>query len=170
MKLIIAKVFLLNNFQTTLLISYISQHYVELYIAQILENMEEMFWKYVHMHTLRNKTKLHVLFYCLLKSRRIYSPSHTGIGGSHSSGETMGSNAPQDQVVYSEPLQDVTLPNLTSASRQQYDLSTKAVNKSSQEQLASRKSRDVPDIKSDSQVVSSIVSSECFIHDKFIDS
>ena len=111
-----------------------------------------------------------MLFYCLPKSRRIYSPSHTGIGGSHSSGETIGSNAPQDQVVYSEPLQVITLPNLTSASRQHYDLSTKAVNKSCQEQPASRKSSDVPDIKSDSQAVSSSVSSECFIHYKFVDS
>ena len=83
----------------------------------------------------------------------MYSPNHPGISGSYLSGGTIYSNASasQDQVVYSVPLKTVTLP---STSRRQHTLSTKPVNKTSQEQPPSKESSDVDDTKRDTQAVS----------------
>ena len=68
-----------------------------------------------------------------------------GIDGSRLSEGTTGKNTPQDQVVYSEPLETVTLPNQTSTSVQQQTLSNKA------EQPPGRESSDVHDTKRGTQ-------------------
>ena len=81
----------------------------------------------------------------------MYSPNHPGISRSYLSGGTIDSNASQDQVVYSVPSKTVTLP---STSRRQHTLSTKPVNKKSQEQPPSKESSDVDDTKRDTQAVS----------------
>ena len=90
---------------------------------------------------------------CLLNSRLIYSPSYNVIGDSHSSERIIGRKAPQDQVVYSQPLQTLTFPDQCLTSRQQHALSAEAVNKTSQEQPPSGEGSDVDDTERDIQAV-----------------
>ena len=64
-----------------------------------------------------------------------------GIDRSSLSEGTTGKNIPRDQVVYSEPLETVALPNQTSTSVQQQTLSSTA------EQPPGEESSDVHDTK-----------------------
>ena len=69
----------------------------------------------------------------------------SGIDGSSLSEGTTGKNIPQDQVVYSEPLETVALSNQTSTRVQQQTLSDEA------EQPPGGESSDVHDTKRGTQ-------------------
>ena len=64
---------------------------------------------------------------------------------------TTDNNAQNDKVVYAAPVQAVNIPHQAAASGEQYAVSTKSVNKTSEEQLPSEY---VHDTKKDTQGVS----------------
>ena len=90
----------------------------------------------------------------------MYMNSPTGTGGSHASAaEANGntdSNGHSDKVLYAAPAKVVTIPHQTSAAGQEYAVSTKAANKTSQVQPPSEQYDDVQDTKKDAQVVSDL--------------
>ena len=64
-------------------------------------------------------------------------------------------NGPDDKVLYAAPAQTATIPHQAAASGEQYAVSTKAVNKTSDDQPPSRKYDDAArDAKKDTQGVS----------------
>ena len=85
----------------------------------------------------------------------LYSPP--GTGGTHvSEGDTnvtTDSSAQYDKVVYAAPIQTVNIPHQASASGEQYAVSTKTVNKTSEQQLP-QEHVEAPDTKTDFQGVS----------------
>ena len=84
--------------------------------------------------------------------------SSTGTGGSHASAaETNGntdSNGHSDKILYAAPAKTVTIPHQTSAAGQEYAVSTKSTNKTSQAQPPSEQYDDVQGTKKDAQRVS----------------
>ena len=86
----------------------------------------------------------------------MYSPP-AGTGGTHASKEytnvTTDSSAQDDKVVYAAPAQAATIPHQAAASGEQYAVSTKAVNKTSEKHLP-QEHVDVPDTTKDLQGVS----------------
>ena len=84
--------------------------------------------------------------------------SSTGTGGSHvSAAETNGnthSNGHSDKILYATPAKTVTIPHQASAGGQEYAVSTKATNKTSQAQPSSEQYDDVQSTKKDAQRVS----------------
>ena len=62
-------------------------------------------------------------------------------------------NAQDDKVVYAAPVQAATIPHQASASGEQYAVSTKAVNKTSEKHLP-QEHVDAPDTTKDFQGVS----------------
>ena len=85
----------------------------------------------------------------------LYSPPDTG--GTHASERdtnvTMDNKTKYDNVVYATPAQTVNIPHQAAASGEQYAVSSKAVSKSSEQQLP-REHVDAPDTKKDFQGVS----------------
>ena len=66
---------------------------------------------------------------------------------------TTNSTAQDDKVVYAAPVQAVTIPHQAVASGEQYAVSTKAINKTSEKHL-SQEHVDAPDTTKDFQGVS----------------
>ena len=85
----------------------------------------------------------------------VHSPP--GTGGTHTSegytNVTTDSNAQDDKVVYAAPAQTINIPHQASASGEQYAVSTKAVNKTSEKHLPQERV-DAADTTKDFQGVS----------------
>ena len=83
--------------------------------------------------------------------------SSTSTGGSHvSAAKTNGntdSNGHSDKVLYAAPAKTATIPHHTAAGGQEYAVSTKATNKTSQAQPPSEHYDDVQGTKKDAQGV-----------------
>ena len=87
----------------------------------------------------------------------IYSNSPPDTSGSHASGSepnVTADNKQHDKVLYDAPAKTVTIPHQTSASGQEYAVSTKAANKTSQALLPSEQYDDIQGTKIDTQGVS----------------
>ena len=83
----------------------------------------------------------------------VYSYSPTGTGGTHASKGDY--NVQNDKAVYAAPAQAVAIAHLTAASGEQYAVSTKTVNKTSEGQPPSSQYDDiVNNTKKDTQGVS----------------
>ena len=101
---------------------------------------------------------IHMYVVVLHTKSYLYSPP--GTGGTHASeGDTnvitTDSNAQCDKVVYAAPVQAVNIPHQAAASGEQYAVSTKTINKTSDEQLPSRQYDDAAhDTRKDTQEVS----------------
>ena len=67
---------------------------------------------------------------------------------------TTDNNTQYDKVVYAAPAQTVNIPHQAAASGEQYAVSTKAVNKTSEKQQQQQQHVDVPDTTKDLQGVS----------------